>query len=275
MKAKNPATAVLKVAEKLLTLIPPNLALEPNELEDLECLVGVALNRVKGIRAGLFTVENAPRPPSEEQLRAAMDRFQLPSPEQIAEFERFNKGPTRSDKKDFSELSKRRARLEQKLQGIEAEIREIRPLLAEGTRRDEQEREKFSVLDSVVRTLAERGLKPAQISHSLHEMFGYPPTKSRRAGTIAFSRVDASGRLEEIDDPLGFSAESLSEKAALRPAYLPRADIRFITVVCSPQHQSCALRSCHRRRQCPRDKKPRPNPGRLPTGRSIARGASF
>jgi hypothetical protein len=55
----------------------------------------------------------------------------------------------------------------------------------------------------------------------------------------------------------------------------PRADIRFITVVCSPQHQSCALRSCHRRRQCPRDKKPRPNPGRLPTGRSIARGASF
>ena len=211
MMKKNPANPVLRHAKKLLTLIPPNLALEAEAFEDLECLIGAALNRVKHIRAGgLFTDENVPKL-SEE--RAAMDRFQRPSPEQIAEFERFNKGPTRSDKKDFSKLSKRRARLEKKLQGIEAEIREIRPLLAEGTRRHEQEREKFSVLDSVVRTLAERGLKPAQISHSLHEMFGYPPRKSRRAGTIAFSRVDASGRLEEIDDPLGFSAESLSEKA--------------------------------------------------------------
>jgi hypothetical protein len=214
VKTRNPAAAVLTHAKKLLALIPPNLALEAEAFEDLECLIGAALNRVKGIRAGgLFTDENVPKPPSEEQLRAAMEHLQPPSPEQLAEFERFNKGPTRSDKKQFSELSKRRARLEQKLQGIEAKIREIRPLLAEGTRRHEQEREKSSVLDSVVRTLAERGLKPAQISHSLHEMFGYPPTKSRRAGTAAFTRVDASGRLEEIDDPLGFPAESLSEKA--------------------------------------------------------------
>ena len=51
MKAKNPAAAVLKVAKKLLTLIPPNLALDAGELEDLECQIGVALNRVKGIRS--------------------------------------------------------------------------------------------------------------------------------------------------------------------------------------------------------------------------------
>jgi DNA-binding transcriptional MerR regulator len=213
MKTKNPTTAVLRHAERLLALIPPNLALSAGDLEDLESLIGVALNRVKGIRAGLFTVENAPKLPSEEQLRAVMDRFQPPSPEQRAELERLNKGPTRSDRKRYSSLAARRTRLEKKLQCIELHIREIRPLLDEGTRRDEQQREKSSVLDSVVRTLVERGLKPAEISHSLHEMFGGSPMKSRRAGTSAFTSVAASGRLEEIDDPLAISAESLGEKA--------------------------------------------------------------
>ena len=88
MKARNPTAAVLTHAKKLLALIPPNLALSAGELEDLEDLIGAALNRVKGIRAGgLFTDENVPKPPSEEQLRAAMDRFQPPSPEQLAEWQ--------------------------------------------------------------------------------------------------------------------------------------------------------------------------------------------
>ena len=210
MKTTSPATSVLRHAKKLLALIPPNLALEAEAFEDLECLIGAALNRVKGIRAGgLFTDENVPKL-SEE--RAAMDRFQRPSPEQIAEFERFNKGPTRSDKKDFSELSKRRARLEQKLQGIEAQIREIRPLLAEGTRRVEQERDKSAVLDDLVRAMATRKLKPAEISQSLRQMFGYPE-KSATVDTTVLVGTCAIGELEAVEDPNRISAESLGEKA--------------------------------------------------------------
>ena len=210
MKTTSPATSVLRHAKKLLALIPPNLALEAEAFEDLECLIGAALNRVKHIRAGgLFTDENVPKL-SEE--RAAMDRFQRPSPEQIAEFERFNKGPTRSDKKQFSELSKRRARLEQKLQGIEAQIREIRPLLAEGTRRVEQERDKSAVLDDLVRAMATRKLKPAEISQSLRQMFGYPE-KSATVDTTVLVGTCAIGELEAVEDPNRISAESLGEKA--------------------------------------------------------------
>ena len=124
---KHPTAAVLKHAKKLLSLIPPNLVLEAEAFEELECLIGAALARVKAIRGGLFTVENAPKPPSEEQWCAAMAHFQPPSPEQIAELERFMKGPTRSDKRCFSELTKRRALLEKKLQGVEAQLQEIRP----------------------------------------------------------------------------------------------------------------------------------------------------
>ena len=213
MMKKNPANPVLRHAKKLLTLIPPNLALEAEAFEDLECLIGAALNRVKCIRAGgLFTDENVPKPPSEEQLRAAMEHLQPPSPEQLAEFERFNKGPTRSDKKQFSELSKRRARLEQKLQGIEAQIREIRPLLAEGTRRVEQERDKSAVLDDLVRAMATRKLKPAEISQSLRQMFGYPE-KSATVDTTVLVGTCAIGELEAVEDPNRISAESLGEKA--------------------------------------------------------------
>lgn len=60
-----------------------------------------------------------------------------------------------------------------------------------------------------------------------------------------------------------------------RPAFLPRAGIRFITAVCLPQRPSSGLLSCRRRRPYPQDKKPRPIPGRPPTGQSIAPGASF
>ena len=212
MKAKNPAAAVLKVAKKLLTLIPPNLALDAGELEDLECQIGVALNRVKGIRSGLFTVENAPRPPSEEQLSAATDRFQPPSPEQIAEFERFNKGPTRSDRKRYGELTRSRTRLEKKLQGVEVQLREIRPLLDEGDRRVEQERDKSAVLDDVVRAMARRKLKPAEISQSLRQMFGYPEKLAIVDSSVLVGTC-ASGELEAMEDPNRISAESLSEKA--------------------------------------------------------------
>ena len=55
----------------------------------------------------------------------------------------------------------------------------------------------------------------------------------------------------------------------------PAADTRFITAVCLPQRPSSGLLSCRRRPRCPQDKKPRPIPGRPPTGQSIAPGASF
>jgi hypothetical protein len=203
MKGKNPATAALKHAEKLMALIPPNLALETKELDDLECLVGTALNRVKGIRAGLFTVGNAPQPPSKEQLRTAMEQFQPPSPAQRVEFERFNKGPTRADRKRYGELTRSRTRLEKKLQGIEAQLRKSRPLLDEGDRRAEQERDKSAVLDDLVRAMAGRNLKPAEISQSLRQMFGYPEK----------SVASAIGEMETVEDPNRISAESLSEKA--------------------------------------------------------------
>jgi hypothetical protein len=45
--------------------------------------------------------------------------------------------------------------------------------------------------------------------------------------------------------------------------------------VCLPQRPSSGLLSCRRRPRCPQDKKPRPIPGRPPTGQSIAPGASF
>jgi hypothetical protein len=140
-----------------------------------------------------------------------MEPFQPPSPEQMAEMERFNKGPTRADKKRFSELTKRRALLEKKLQGVEAQLLEIRPLLDEGARRAEQERDKSSILDDVVRGMANRGLKPGEISRSLHQMFRY---SAYAVGADAASREYESrfGKLEGVDDT-EISAESLSEKA--------------------------------------------------------------
>jgi len=211
MKTKNPATAVLRHAKKLLKLIPPNLALEAEAFEELECLIGAALARVKAIRGGLFTVENAPKPPSEEQWRAAVAHFQPPTPEQIAELERFMKGPTRSDKRRFSELTKRRTLLEKKLQGVEAQLQEIRPLLDEGDRRVEQERDKSSILDDAVRGMAKRGLTPGEISRSLREMFEY---RAHAVGADAATREYESrfGKLEGVDGA-DISTESLSEKA--------------------------------------------------------------
>jgi hypothetical protein len=209
MKTKNPAATALRHAKKLLALIPPNLALETNLLDDLECLVGAALNRVKGIRAGLFTVENSPQPPSEEQLRAAMEHFQPPSAEQLAEFERFNKGPTRADRKRYGELTRSRTRLEKKLQGVDARLRKLRPLLDEGDKRVEQERDKNEVLDDIVRAMAGRKLKPAEISQSLRQMFGYP----KKLASADLVGASAIGELEAVEDPNRISAESLSEKA--------------------------------------------------------------
>jgi hypothetical protein len=212
MKTKNPATVVLRHAEKLLHLIPPNLALEPEAFEGLEMTLSAALNRVKAIRSGrISTEENAPRPPSEEQLIAAMADCWPPTPEQIAEMERFNKGPTRSDKRRFAELTRRRALLEKKLQGVEAELREIRPLLDEGTMRSEKQRNKSLVLDDVVRRLARRGLTPGEISHSLRDMFEY---RAHTTGADSATREYEArfGRLEDIDDP-GMASDSLSEKA--------------------------------------------------------------
>jgi len=140
-----------------------------------------------------------------------MEHFQPPSTQQIAELERFKKGPTRSDKGRFSELTKRRELLEKKLQGVEAQLREIRPLLDDGARRAEQERDKFSILDDVVRGMAKRGLTPGEISLSLREMFGY---RAHAVGADAATREYESrfGKLEGVDDA-EISAESLSEKA--------------------------------------------------------------
>jgi hypothetical protein len=141
-----------------------------------------------------------------------MEHFQPPSAEQMAEMERFNKGPTRADKKRFSELTKRRAHLEAKLQAVEAQRRKSRPLLDEGARRAEQERDKSSVLDDVVRGLAKRGLTPGEISRSLREMFEY---RAHAAGADPATRECESrfGRLESDDNAGDISSESLSEKA--------------------------------------------------------------
>ena len=145
-------------------------------------------------------------------MSAATDRFQPPSPEQIAEFERFNKGPTRSDRKRYGELTRSRTRLEKKLQGVEVQLREIRPLLDEGDRRVEQERDKSAVLDDVVRAMARRKLKPAEISQSLRQMFGYPEKLAIVDSSVLVGTC-ASGELEAMEDPNRISAESLSEKA--------------------------------------------------------------
>ncbi len=213
-KTKDATAAVLVHAKGLLALIPPNLALDPEEFEDLECLLGAALSRVESIRRGLFTVENCPRPPSdmsEKQLRVALRHFQ-PTPEQIAEFERFNRGPTRADKRRLRELTKRRERLEKKVKSIDEKIREIRPLVDEGARRDAKAGAKLSALDHAVREMAKRGLKPAEISQSLRQMFGVS-VKSARADTTVLGIPFVLGKLEGIDDVDGFSSESLSEKA--------------------------------------------------------------
>jgi hypothetical protein len=84
-------------------------------------------------------------------------------------------------------------------------------LLDEGARRAEQERDKFSILDDVVRGMAKRGLTPGEISRSLREMFGY---RAHAVGADAATREYESrfGKLEGVDDA-EISAESLSEKA--------------------------------------------------------------
>lgn len=212
MKKHSPP-AVLKQVKRLLLLIPPNLALEPEAFEDLEMMLGAAMSRVKAIRSGrIFTPENSPRPPSEEQLIAAMANWQPPTPEQIEEMERFNKGPTRSDRKRYGQLLKRRDLLKAKLSGVEKELDLLRRLIAEGDRHVDRDRAKHDVIDDLVRAMAERGMTPGEISQSLLPRFGYPPRLESRE-THAPGSTCTNASPWEVEDPYRIPPESLSEKA--------------------------------------------------------------
>ena len=213
MESKKPTTSVVTHARMLLTLIPPNLRLSAEEMEDLEGMVGAALSRVRAIRAGLYTAENRLRPPTDEQLKAAVEaNYKPPTPEQIAEMERFRKGPTRSDRRHYAELMKRRERLEKTLQGVEAQLREISPLVNEDAERADRERYKFSAIDDVVLRMAKRGLTPGDISRSLQKKF-LPAPRSAGVGAGSSGLVSQFVGLDDFDAADRISPESLSEKA--------------------------------------------------------------